>query len=684
MKRLLVLILPVMLGFVSSGTVYNTWAVVADSTQLAPKEYYSDEAKLVVQLLDTYHFKRIKLDDSLSSVILDGFIETLDNNKSYYLSSDIEEFERYRYKIDDLVREGNLQFAYDIYLTFEKRFYERMAYVESNLLNLDFDYEKEEFYDIDRSEMDWPDSNDELNDLWRRIIKSQSLNLKLNGKEDADIADTIDKRYKRFQKSVSQYTSEDVFELFMNTLAESYDPHSNYFSPRTSDRFQQSMSLSLEGIGARLQTENDYTKVVQIIPGGPADKSKMIGEDDRIIGVAQGEDGEMVDVIGWRIDDVVDLIKGPKGTVVRLQILPAATGVDGPPEEITLTRDKIKLEDQKAQSSIINHTQNGRQYKLGVITLPSFYMDFEAYQRNEEDYTSTTRDVRNLIEELKEQNVDGLIMDLRDNGGGSLSEAIDLTGLFIKDGPVVQVRYPNDKVDLGADEDPEVIYNGPVSVLINRFSASASEIFAAAIQDYQRGIVIGEQSYGKGTVQSVIDLSRYIRVPEGEKVGQLKLTLQKFYRVTGSSTQHMGVMPDIDLPSAFDAEEFGESANASALAWDQIKPTRYSETTDVSDKMRSQLKTDYEARLDTDVELQNLVDEANELKNNINKTRVSLNYDVRKKEMEAAEKRRAERSSMKNTRIDVENQIIDEIEDIKDKYLRESVIIMSDYIAMIG
>jgi carboxyl-terminal processing protease len=370
--------------------------------------------------------------------------------------------------------------------------------------------------------------------------------------------------------------------------------------------------------------------------------------------------------------------------VVRLQILPAASGVDGPPEEITLTRDKIKLEDQKATSSVINHTQNGRKYKLGVITLPSFYMDFEAYQRNEKDYTSTTRDVRNLIEELKTQDIDGLIMDLRDNGGGSLSEAIDLTGLFIKNGPVVQVKYPNDKGDLGEDEDPNVVYNGPVSVLINRFSASASEIFAAAIQDYQRGVVIGEQSYGKGTVQSVIDLSRYIRVPEGEKVGQLKLTLQKFYRVTGSSTQHMGVMPDVDLPSAFDAEEFGESSNESALAWDQIKPTKYYETTNISDQVRKQLKDDFEARLDTDVELQNLVDEANELKSNINKTRVSLNFNVRKKEMDAAEKRRAARNSMKGTRIDVENQIIEEIEDINDKYLRESVIIMSDYIGMIG
>ncbi len=659
-------------------------AAMSDSTQLQPKSYYGEEAKLVVQILDTYHFKRMKLDDSLSSIILDGYLKTLDNNKSYFLASDIRNFEKYRKQIDNLVKAGDLSFAYDIYNVFAERFHNRMNYVNGKLLASAFDYSKEEYYDTDREELPWAASEAELDDLWRKIVKSQALNLKLNGKEDAQINETITKRYERFEKAINQYTSEDVFELFMNTVAEAYDPHTNYFSPRTSDRFQQSMSLSLEGIGARLQTENDYTKVVQIVPGGPADKSDLIHEDDRIIGVAQGTDGDMVDVIGWRIDDVVDLIKGPKGTVVRLQILPAETGVEGPSEEIELVREKITLEDQKAQARVINHEQNGKNYKIGVIQLPSFYMDFDAYQRREKDYTSTTRDVKNLITELKGQNIDGIIMDLRDNGGGSLSEAIDLTGLFIKNGPVVQVRYPNEKIDLGEDEDPSVLYDGPMAVMINRFSASASEIFAAAIQDYKRGVVIGEQSYGKGTVQSVIDLSRYLKVPEGEKVGQLKLTLQKFYRVTGSSTQHLGVTPDIDLPSAFDAEEFGESANASALPWDQIRATRYMSTDDVSPDVLNRLNTDYKQRLTSDVELRNLVAETTELKNNLNKTKVSLNYEERKKEMEDAEKRRAARNSIKNTRIDPENQITEEIESISDKYLREGVIILSDYIDTIG
>ncbi|MCA6078861.1 carboxy terminal-processing peptidase [Fulvivirga sedimenti] len=658
--------------------------MMLDSAHLQPKSYYGEEAKLVVQILDTYHFKRMKLDDSLSSIILDGYLETLDNNKSYFLKSDIQNFEKYRKQIDNLVKAGDLSFAYDIYNIFAERFHNRMNFVNRELLVSSFDYTKDEYYDTDREELPWAQSEAELDDLWRKIVKSQALNLKLNGQEDAQINQTITKRYERFEKAINQYTSEDVFELFMNTVAEAYDPHTNYFSPRTSDRFQQSMSLSLEGIGARLQTENDYTKVVQIVPGGPADKSDLIHEDDRIIGVAQGEDGEMVDVIGWRIDDVVDLIKGPKGTVVRLQILPAESGVEGPSEEIQLVREKITLEDQKAQARVINHEQNGKKFKIGVIQLPSFYMDFDAYQRREKDYTSTTRDVKNLIGELKEQDIDGIIMDLRDNGGGSLSEAIDLTGLFIKNGPVVQVRYPNEKIDLGEDEDPSVIYDGPMAVMINRFSASASEIFAAAIQDYKRGVVIGEQSYGKGTVQSVIDLSRYLKVPEGEQVGQLKLTLQKFYRVTGSSTQHLGVTPDIDLPSAFDAEEFGESSNASALPWDQIRATRYMSTDDVSSDVLNRLNSDYQQRLTSDVELRNLVAETTELKNNLNKTRVSLNYDERKREMEEAEKRRAARNSMKNTRIDPENQISEEIESISDKYLREGVIILSDYIDTIG
>ncbi|UII31006.1 carboxy terminal-processing peptidase [Fulvivirga ulvae] len=637
MKKIAILVAPilVLLSFItySSNPVLDFNTSLNDSTEIAPKSFYGNEAKLITQILDTYHYKKIKLNDSLSSVILTDYIETLDNNKSYFLKSDIDKFEQYRTKIDDYLENGNVNPAYEIYNVFKERFDNRMAYVLDSLVYMDFDYTVDEYYNTDRSKGAWPTSEKELDELWRKMVKSQALSLKLNGKDEEGIKETIKKRYERFSKAAQQHRSEDVFEVFMNAVAEAFDPHTNYFSPRTSDRFKQNMSLSLEGIGARLQTEADFTKVVQILPGGPAEKSDLLHENDRITGVAQGDDGEMVDVIGWRIDDVVQLIKGPKGTTVKLEILPAETGVNGPTQVITLVRDKIKLEDMQAKAEIIPLKKNGKEYKIGVITLPSFYMDFEAYQQGDPNYTSTTRDVKRLVKELEAKGIDGLMMDLRNNGGGSLAEAIDLTGLFIKNGPVVQVRTSTNKVEVGEDEDPEIIYNGPMAVMINRFSASASEIFAAAIQDYHRGVVIGEPTFGKGTVQSVIDLGRYLQVPEGEEVGQLKLTLQKFYRVTGSSTQHLGVSPDVNLPSAFDADEFGESASKSALPWDQINSTTFNVGQEVSPQLVLKLNDQYTKRLQTSAELKALVEDTRELKLNLAKTQISLNEEKEEKKL---------------------------------------------------
>lgn len=666
-----------------SATIPAIGGFLNDSTKLKPKPHYSDEAKLVSQILDTYHFKKIKLDDSLSSVILDEYITTLDNNKSYFLASDIASFEKYRKVLDDLTKGGDISPAYEIYDVFKQRFEERMQYVMNDLINKDFDFTIDESYNIDRSKSSWAANTGELDELWRKIIKSQMLSLKLAGKEKEDRRDNIKKRYERFEKAIRQYKSDDIFELYMNALAESFDPHTNYFSPKTADRFQQNMSLSLEGIGARLQSDNDYTKVVQILPGGPAEKSDLIHENDRIIGVAQGDE-EMVDVIGWRLDDVVQLIKGPKGTVVRLEILPAETGVNGPSEVITLQRDKIKLEDLQAKSEVISFNKNGRNLKIGVITLPSFYMDFEAYQKGDPNYNSTTRDVKRMVEELKTQGIDGLMMDLRNNGGGSLAEAIDLTGLFIKDGPVVQVKTSNNRIEVGEDEDPSVVYDGPMAVLINRFSASASEIFAGAIQDYQRGVVLGEQTFGKGTVQSVIDLGRYIKLPENQEVGQLKITLQKFYRVTGSSTQHLGVNPDINFPSAFDADEFGESASPSALLWDQIKSTDFQNTKVVSPQLVSQLSDVYDSRLASDPGLKQLVAETNELKETLATQTISLNEAERRKKMEEAEKKKSQ-IGLSGTNIAKEGEKSqgDTLE-MDDKYLKEGVIILSEVITSIG
>jgi carboxyl-terminal processing protease len=685
MKRILLFVLPVLLvigAFSYPGFQATTphFYYESDSTALKPKEHYAKEAQLVTQLLEMHHFRKMKFTDSLSSVLLDEFIAALDGNRSYFLASDLEEFEVHRYKLDDYLKGGHVGIAYDIFNVFQKRFTERMEVVRKDLIHRTFDYTKEEYYDIDRSKANWANSEEELTDIWRKAIKSQALSLMLSGKSQEEITTTLNTRYERLEKAIGQYNSEDIFQLFMNTLSETYDPHTNYFSPRTSEVFQQNMSLSLEGIGARLQMENDYTKVVQVMPGGPAQKSNLIKENDRIIAVAQGEDGEMVDVIGWRLDDVVKLIKGPKGTTVRLTLLPAETGVNGPPVEIKLVREKIKIEDQEAKKQVLEVTRNGKKMKLGVITIPTFYMDFAEYQKGNPNYNSTTRDVKRLVEELKAENIDGLMIDLRENGGGSLTEAIDLTGLFIKDGPVVQVKAPNNRVEVGKDTDSSIAWDGPLTVMINRFSASASEIFAGAIQDYKRGVVIGEQSFGKGTVQSMVDLGRYIPNAGGE-LGQLKLTFQKFYRITGSSTQHRGVSPDITMPSAFSAEEYGESANPSALPWDQIKKADFKSYDKVNAKTLQLLTQSHDARLKNDQALKNLVEDTRELKQNLTNTRISLHEPTRRKEMEESEKRKASRTKPEATSVDAETgkPAKDKIE-VKDTYLREGLFILSDLI----
>ncbi|KXK31963.1 MAG: hypothetical protein UZ12_BCD005000135 [Bacteroidetes bacterium OLB12] len=599
--------------------VFLVWvglAVAQDSEQFKPKPVFGKEARVISYVLDNNHYRKIKLNDSLSAAILVRYITELDNSKTYFLASDVKSFDRYKYSIDDLTRNENVTPAFEIYKVYDQRYKERMNYVLTTLVNQNFDYSIDEYYEPNREKATWATSKEELNEIWRKIIKSQALSLKLAGKKPDEITETLKTRYQRFAKTFSQFTSEDVFGIYMNSITEAYDPHTNYMSPKQSDLFKQQMSLSLEGIGAQLQSENDYTKIVRILPGGDAQKSGKVNENDLIIAVAQGKDGEMVDVVGWRLDDVVKLIKGPKGTVVRLMILPAKTGVNGPAQEVVLVRDKIKLEDQAAKKEVINYQLNGRQAKLGVISLPSFYMDYEAYQKGDPNYKSTTRDVKQLVGELKAEGVDGIVMDLRNNGGGSLPEAVDLTGLFIKNGPVVQVKNSSSKIDVLADDDKEIFYSGPLVVLTNRFSASASEIFAGAIQDYQRGVVVGEPTFGKGTVQTVLDLSRFIN--DDEPVGDLKLTFQKFYRVTGSSTQHKGVSPDISLPSAFDAEHFGESASPSALPWDVIRAASFQKTTDVNERVVAALNKSYQDRVRYDANLKKFISETDILRKNIN------------------------------------------------------------------
>jgi len=639
--------------------------------------------QLVTEILTKYHYRKLSLNDSLSSAIFDRYLKTLDFSRVYFLASDVAGFEKYRKQLDDHLKEGNLVPAYEMFNVFKRSFKDRNNYV-NNLLEKEFDYSVDEYYNTDRETAAYCGTVQELNNEWRKMIKNQALSLKLSGKSWEETAKILRDRYKIQDKGIAQYNSEDVFQLFMNAFSEAVDPHSSYFSPATAANFKIDMANSLEGIGASLRTENDYTKVAEIIAGGPAFKSKLLFKDDKIVAVGQGESGPMEDVIGWRIDEVVKLIRGAKGTTVRLQIISAREGDNAPPHEIKLVREKVKLQDAAAKKEVVPVTQNGKTYRLGVITVPSFYLDFEAAQKKEKDYPSTTRDVRRLVQELSAEKVNGIVLDLRNNGGGSLSEAIELTGLFIPTGPVVQVRDMSGSIEIGKDPDPSQLYAGPLAVMINRFSASASEIFAGAIQDYKRGIIIGEQTYGKGTVQNLIDLNRFMP-DETDKLGQLKLTTAKFYRVTGSSTQHRGVSPDIALPSAYSAKEFGESSDPSAMPWDQIAPTRFSPTRNVDDKLIASLENKTSQRIKSETEWKNYLEDLKELKEARARTTVSLQEVKRKKEHDEAEKRRASRNKLGGNVGSPENAKSGEKEvKSKDTYLEETKRMMADWLTTVG
>ncbi|MEM9340857.1 MAG: carboxy terminal-processing peptidase [Bacteroidota bacterium] len=600
---------------------------------LEPKPEHASEAFVITNLLKRYHYRKLPLSDSISSVIFDNYFASLDPNKAYFFEEDLQKFEHLRNELDDEIPAGDLDFAYHVFELYRERALERIDYVFS-ILETEFDFSVDESYNFDRTDEDWPSTEKGRDDIWRKIIKSQALTYKLAGNDWDKIVESLTKRYQRIKKAIYQYNSEDVFQSYMNAYTNAYDPHTDYFSPPDAENFQIEMGLSLEGIGARLMQNLDYTQVADIIPGGPAYKSKEILKDDRIIGVAQGDEGEFVDVIGWRLDDVVSKIRGPKGSVVRLQILKASDGVNGMPDTLRLVRDKIKLESQAAKSELIPITEGNTTYNLGVITVPSFYLNFDDLNAGVQDYRSTTRDVKKLIDELKEQGMNGLMIDLRFNGGGSLQEAIEMTGLFIPDGPVVQVRNTDQSVDKMEDKDGgEVFYDGPLAVLVNRGSASASEIFSGAIQDYKRGVIIGESTFGKGTVQNVIDLDRYIRNPD-MKLGQLKMTLAKFYRITGSSNQRIGIAPDVQFPSVYDAEDFGEASRPNALPWDEIENAKFKTTNNIDSKLVDKLNELYRIHLNSDPDLKKLVKEIEEAKQVRSESMVSLNLEERKKRSE--------------------------------------------------
>ncbi len=670
--------LTILLGLVAVPALAAPPAV---EPELAPLAKHERIGELVTEFVEKSHYQHSSVDDALSEEVLKRYIEALDGNHMYFLKSDVEAFQKYRHKLDDMVRSDSLAPVYDMFEVYRTRARERLNYALKELEN-EPDFTVDEEYVFDREELGWAETTAELDELWRQRVKNDALSLTLTEQEWPKVQETLHKRYSRFLKRMDQIKSDDVFETFMNAFAHTLDPHSSYLSPRSSEEYRIAMSLSYFGIGASLQLEDDYVKVVEVIPGGPAAIDGRLQPDDRITAVAQGEDGEMVDVIGWRLDDVVQLIRGPAETVVKLQILPGGALPGAAPRTLSLTRNQVKLEEQAAQSDIVTVPKDGREWKIGVISVPSFYRDYRALSNGDENYTSTTRDVKRLIEELKEEGIDGLVLDLRDNGGGHLTEATALSGLFIDNGPVVQLKSSNGRISRLDDPDPvaRVYYNGPLAVLVNRYSASASEIFAAAIQDYNRGVIIGQRTFGKGTVQNLYSLDQYVRSPEGEGLGQLTLTIGKYYRVTGASTQNRGVTPDIPLPSVIDASVVGESARETALPWDEINTTNF-EPGRPLDRIVSTLTASHLSRSKTDPDFQFLVEGIKDAEEIRSRKVVSLNLETRRAEQEAELNRRLARENERRAALGLEPVVDTEaLEDLEepDVQLDQAAAIVTD------
>lgn len=596
----------------------------------APLVQAADSSRTVLEILqklDSDHYRDLAIDDRLSTELLDNYIDTLDGGKSYFMQSDIDEFRQWQFQLDDSLAAGDLSQGYAIFNRFRQRLMDRM---EANIVLLKsdyvFDFKEKESLTVDPKTRTWMVTPQEYEDYWRKRIKDGLLQLILAKKEPAAARELLTKRFQNQLDQLRQQDSEDIFQTYINALTKIYDPHTEYLSARTRENFDINMSLSLDGIGAVLQKEDEYTKVVSVVPGGPADKQGRLGPGDRIIAVGQGTDGPMEDVIGWRLDDVVALIRGKKGTTVRIQLMPAKAETLDKTIQITLVRDRVKLEEQAAQSRVLELPSPSGKIKLGVIEIPLFYMDFEAYRNRDPDFKSTTRDAQKLISGLVQQDVQGIVLDLRNNGGGSLYEAIGLTNLFVDPGPVVQIRHANQSVSRELARH-QAVYRGPLVVLVNRLSASASEIFAGAIQDYRRGLVIGSQTFGKGTVQSIAPLSE----------GQLKLTESKFYRVSGDSTQNRGVIPDIGFPSLYNTEDVGESSEKHALPWDRINglPHRiYGDNAILIPKLRAHHLT----RSANDPDWNFMLDELALVEKQRNQYVVSLNMKERQRAQETQER----------------------------------------------
>jgi carboxyl-terminal processing protease len=636
-------------------------AVPATAAVLAPTEQENYVARRVADIVAREHYRRAPLDDHLSSLILDRYLDAIDGGRSYFYASDIAEFERYRYELDDAIKAGDVEPAFVIFRRYQQRSRERMTYA-IDLLSKKPDFDIDESFNFDREKEPWPANAAEMNELWRKRVKNDALSLVTAGKQWTEAADILRKRYEHVAKRMDQSKPDDVFEAFMNAFVLSLDPHSNYFSARNSEEYNIQMSLSYEGIGASLQLTDDYVTVIDVIAGGPAATSGKLAANDRITAVGEGKSGELTDVIGWRLDDVVQKIRGPGGTLVRLQLLPAGAAPGSAQKVVEFTRNRVSLEAQAAHKAMRVVQRNGHDVKVGIITVPSFYQDYDASRAGAKDYRSTTRDVQRLIGELRKDGADVLIMDLRANGGGYLPEAESLTGLFIDRGPVVQLRDTTGRIEVDDDPDPAIFYSGPMIVLVDRFSASASEIFAGAIQDYGRALIVGQQTYGKGTVQNAHPLNYTIfgRKPE---LGQLNVTIGKYYRITGESTQDRGVTPDIALPSLIDANEVGESTRDRALPWDHIEPAAFRVEGDLK-PLTASLQKLHEERTANSADFRYLHDDIAALEAMRSQKTLSLNLKTREAERKRLESERLERENAWRTAHDVKP--VKSLEEIKD------------------
>ncbi len=612
-------------------------ATVAPRTDLAPASVHAKIETEILNILNRRYYREVEIDNAFSSRVFDRYLNDLDENRLYFTIRDIEAFEPLRHQLDEALRQGDLGPAFRIFNLYQQRVAERLQFVlgilERGLARISFS--ADEKLETSRKDAPWPKDTAELNELWRKRVKGSVLELRLSDKKDEAILDLLLRRFRSQLHLLGQRNSEDAFRTFMGAFTQAYDPHTRYLSPRLSENFNIQMSLSLEGIGAILESDNEHTRVVRLVAGGPAERSGLLLPGHRIVSVGQGRSGEMVDVVGWRLDEVVDLIRGPKDTQVRLELIAPKQEADHPTTVVQLTRSTVALEDQAAGKRILHTSGEGPPRRIGLIDIPSFYIDFKGLQSGDEDYRSTVRDVRRLVEELMAEGIDGLIIDLRDNGGGALQEASQLVGLFIPTGPTVQVRSGSGRVSELRDSDPEMIYNGPLAVMVNRMSASASEIFAAAIQDYGRGLVIGEPTFGKGSVQQLVDLRQ----------GQLKLTTAMFYRVSGLSTQHQGVTPDILLPAVYDPAILGESALEGALPPDQVTAARFQAAPKPATEVLDWIRSRHAARIRTDPEFAYLLAGIDHERQTREEKFVSLREETRRRERAAEDRWRLDQEN---------------------------------------